>query len=332
MQAKNLHTLEIKKINYTKKSMFEDIVQKATKEKNSKDTNVNFILIDTEEHDNQIITGHKKNNMLIPIKSNKLISLNTGLINTNPRILKKLRNSKKIKLAIIYTIFLIIVVFSIGQIARLSNQKHETEELISKINSYITEDVQSNQEKKHIVDFQGLKTINPETKGWIRINGIGIDIPIVQGKDNNYYLNHSFDKSYNVCGWAFADCRNALDGTDKNIIIFGHNRKDGNIFSKMTEILNANWYEKEENKNIIFITEEGEATYEVFSIYQTKVEDYYIQTHFNSEEQYQDFLNIIESRSTKDYKTKLTAKDKILTLSTCGKDSKYRIVIHAKKL
>ena len=310
-------------------------MQITTNEKTSKNTKANTKVIDTEEQDNQIITGCQKNNMLmlIPVKENKLKLLHTSLIISKPRFIKMFRDSKKLKLAIIYTISLLIVAFSFGQISRLCNQKNATEELTGKMQGYISEN--SNQDQnllKYIVDFEGLKNINPDTKGWIKISSIELDLPIVQSTDNFFYLKHSFDKSYNVCGWAFVDYRNNLDGTDKNIIIFGHNRKDGNMFSKMTEVLKPNWYNEEENQKVTFITEEGEVTYEVFSIYQTKVEDYYIKTNFNSEEEYKDFLNIIKSRSTKDFKTDLTAKDKILTLSTCGKDNQYRIVLHAKKI
>ncbi|MBR3163365.1 MAG: class B sortase [Clostridia bacterium] len=293
-------------------------------------------VIDTEDQDNQIITECQKNNMLIPIKSNKLILLNTSLIISKPRFIKKFRNSKYLKLATIYTFSLLIVAFSFVQIGRLCNQKNTTEELTKKIHGYIVENSTNGNEKnvldKYAVDFNGLKSINPDTKAWIKVNGIGLDIPVVQGEDNSYYLKHSFDKSYNVCGWAFADYRNRLDGTDKNIVIFGHNRKDGNMFSKMTEILEQEWYDEAENKNVTFITEGGETTYEVFSIYQIEVEDYYIKTNFRTDEEYQDFLNLIKSRSTKDYNMNLTAKDKILTLSTCGKDNKHRIVLHAKEL
>ena len=61
---------------------------------------------------------------------------------------------------------------------------------------------------------------------------------MVQTTDNNYYLNHSIDKTNNSAGCIFADCDNKLDGTDKNIIIYGHNRRDGSMFSSLKDILN----------------------------------------------------------------------------------------------
>ena len=91
-------------------------------------------------------------------------------------------------------------------------------------------------------------------------------------------------------------------------------------------------YNDENNKYISFITEQGEEKYEVFSIYQIEAEDYYIQTKFNSTKDYLDFLNTLKSRSTKDFQVSLSANDQVLTLSTCGKENKLRVVLHAKKI
>lgn len=275
-------------------------------------------------------------------KNSKSTDLDKIIYNTEdkPKTIKKVRKRKIIKLVGIYTISLLIVAFSFTQIMRLQNQKNKTLEITTQIQSYIkvTENLsEDNQEeiiapKKYTVDFGELQKINPDTKGWIKVNGVAIDFPVVQGEDNKYYLKHSFDKSYNVCGWVFADYRNSFDGTDKNIIIYGHNRRDGTIFSQMTNILKPEWFNNSENNEITFITENEEVKYEVFSIYQVELEDYYLQTNFYSDKEYQDFLNTIKGRSIKDYNIDLTTNDEILTLSTCGNNSKYRIVIHAKKV
>ena len=318
--------------------MFGDTTQTLTNDNSQKNTNVKDKTIDTKEQNNQTTTEHQNDNMLlpvpIPVKSKMLITLNTSLIISKPRFIKKFINSSKIRLAVVYTLSLAIMAFSFVQISRLYSQKKSSLEITTNLQSYITETKNENGKPigSYSVDFNSLKKLNPDTVGWLRVNGIGFDLPIVQSQDNNYYLKHSFDKTYNVCGWAFTDYRNKLDGTDRNIVIFGHNRKDGSMFSNMTKILNPEWYDNEQNKYVSFITESDETKYEVFSIYQVEVEDYYLQTNFNSEEEYQKFLNILKSRSTKDYNISLTAKDKIITLSTCGKDNKHRIVLHARKI
>ena len=180
--------------------------------------------------------------------------------------------------------------------------------------------------------FDELNKINSDTIGWLKVDGIDINMPIVQTDNNNYYLRHSFDKTNNLSGWAFADYRNKFDGLDKNIVIYGHNRRDNIIFSSLTNILKSEWYSNQENKYITFINEKGEQiNYEIFSIYQIEAEDYYIKTHFSSDDEYKEFLQTLKKRSIKNYNIELNEKSQILTLSTCGKDSKYRVVLHAQK-
>ena len=69
-------------------------------------------------------------------------------------------------------------------------------------------------------------------------------------------MNHNFEKKYNIAGWIFADYKNNFDKTDKNIVIYGHNRKDGSMFGTLKNILKEEWYSNEENFVIDFITEQ----------------------------------------------------------------------------
>ena len=325
----------LKELHDANKSEFGKDVHKLTNDENLKDTDVENknILIYTEEKRSQTNAESSEN---IDITEEKMmIPLNTSLTIIKPKFLKRIVDKSKIKLILVYTISFLIVAFSLFQIFRLYKQKNATIKLTTGLQSYITEknDLEVQNESKYIVDFDGLGVINSDTIGWIKVNGVPIDFPVVQTNDNSYYLKHSYDKSYNVCGWIFADYRNKLDGTDKNIIIYGHNRKDGTMFSPMINILNNSWYDTEENKYVTFITKNNEEiTYEVFSVYQIKVEDYYIQTQFSNDEEYESFLHTLKSRSVKNYNIDLTAEDQILTLSTCGKENKYRVVLHAKKL
>ena len=61
----------------------------------------------------------------------------------------------------------------------------------------------------------------------------------MKGNDNSFYLNHNFEKKWNVAGWVFADYRNRFDETDKNIIIYGHNGKDGSLFGTLENVLKS---------------------------------------------------------------------------------------------
>ena len=123
-----------------------------------------------------------------------------------------------------------------------------------------------------------------------------------------------------------------FDNTDKNIVIYGHNIRDGSMFGSMLNILNAKWYENEENTNITLYTENEKCMYKVFSIYKIENEDYYIKTEFKNDNEFEDFIKTLKKRSIKDFNVDVSKDDNILTLSTCANNNKYRVVLHAKKV
>lgn len=85
------------------------------------------------------------------------------------------------------------------------------------------------QEETVTVDFASLQAINPDIVAWLRIPGV-LEYPVVRGKDNSYYLNHTVQKTYNIAGSIFLDYRNERDFSDSKNIIYGHNMKDGSMF------------------------------------------------------------------------------------------------------
>ena len=185
---------------------------------------------------------------------------------------------------------------------------------------------------KNIVNFKYLKKKNKDTIAYIKVNNTNIDYIVVKTDDNSYYLNHNFNNEKNIAGWIFADYRNKLDETDKNIIIYGHNMRDGSMFETLKYVLNKDWYTNEENHIVTFVTEKGLYKYQVFSSYSIKAEDYYITTNFNNDDEYYKFINKLKDRSIYDYKVELSSTDQILTLSSCIGDGKERVVLHAKLL
>lgn len=181
------------------------------------------------------------------------------------------------------------------------------------------------------VDFNELKKKNPDTVGWIKVNGTNINYPVVQTKDNDYYLNHAYDKSKNSAGWIYADYRNNMTNFDKNTIIYGHGRLNNTMFGSLKTILNSKWYNNKNNYIIKFSTPTENTLWQVFSVYSIKAESYYITTKFSSDKEYNEFLQTLKNRSKKDFSATVNTKDKIITLSTC-KDvaGTERVVMHAK--
>ena len=178
------------------------------------------------------------------------------------------------------------------------------------------------------VDFSDLKRTNPDVVGWLKVNGTNINYPFVQSSDNDYYLTHSFNKSYNGGGWVFLDYRN--NGTNnKNTIIYAHGRSDKTMFGTLKNVLNNGWLNNTNNYVIKISTETENSLWQVFSVYRIPTTSDYLQTNFNDDIEYQNFLDMIKDRSGHNFDTNVASTDNILTLSTCYNNSD-KMVVHAK--
>ena len=187
--------------------------------------------------------------------------------------------------------------------------------------------------KTYNYNIKELKSINPDTVGWITVNNTKVNYPVVKANDNDYYLNHSFDKSQNSFGWIYADYRSNFDVLNQNTIIYGHNVLGTDLlFSTLTNTLNASWYNNQNNLTITFNTEKESNKWQIFSIYLIPVTNDYLIANFNSGASFLNFVQKIKDRSVKDFGVEVKENDKIITLSTCYKDSSNRVVIHAKKI
>lgn len=225
-------------------------------------------------------------------------------------------------------VFIILFIISTKKIIEWCVNNKENK----RIQEELSERIVISEEKELKIDFQALKQKNPDTVGWIKVEGTEIEYVVVKANDNNYYLTRNFEKEYNTSGWIFADYTNKIDGTDKNLVIYGHNVRDNSMFGTLKNILEEEWYNNEQNYKIKFITEKENAIYEVFSIYKIEAEDYYIQTEFETKASFEEFVKTIKKRSIKDFNKEITAEDKILTLSTCADNNKYRVVLHGRKI
>ncbi len=241
--------------------------------------------------------------------------------------------SNKAKLIIfLRIIFVILIIISVIAIVGWCINGKKNEDLNEKISNMVTETEVAENEKEYTVDFDSINKINEDAVAWIKVPGTQIEHVIVKGKNNDYYLNHNLEKKYNQAGWVFADYKNKFDGTDKNIVIYGHNREDGTMFGSMKDTLKEAWYNNEKNYEIDLIIENGEKQkYQVFSVYQIKTEDYYIDTEFK-EGEFQKFVTTLKNRSKKDFGVEVSEEDNVLTLSTCANNYRDRIVLHAKKM
>ena len=239
-----------------------------------------------------------------------------------------MKKKNKTFVKIFMFICLLLMIYSIYNIVIWYSDNKENESIKEEINEIIN----NTTSEDNVIDFKTLKEKNKEIVAYLKVNNTKIDYVVVKGKDNSYYLKHNLYKKYNRAGWIFMDYHNKLDGNDKNIVIYGHNTLDGTMFGTLKNVIKKNWYENEENHIIKLALEDRILTYQVFSTYSIKVEDYYINTKFKDNKEFDNFIKTIKKRSVYDYGVSVFGEDSILTLSTCTGNGKSRMVLHAKLL
>lgn len=178
--------------------------------------------------------------------------------------------------------------------------------------------------KEFLIDWNGLMAKNSDVVGWIRLDS-GANYPIVQTKDNDYYLHRGIDKGYLAAGSIFMDCNNSPKWSDKNTIIYGHNMKNGSMFG-----LNRKYWDQDYGKNHPYFyvyTPDGCYKYRIFATMTVKdgSEPYTIRFANNK-----DFGNYLDKMiSKRDYSLDAypLSSGQIVTLSTCTHDGEDRYII-----
>ena len=259
---------------------------------------------------------------------------------------------KNLIAVIIFLVCFIFLILSIKDVLRWKLESNKIEQQIEKIQEIVeveevedTEEVEIIEQVEEIpesnpywdyinmnlinVDFDELKKINSNTKGWIQVNGTNINYPFVQAKDNKYYLIHSFDKSYNNAGWVFLDYRNNINSLSKNTIIYAHGRLDTTMFGSLKNILESGWLNNTNNYVVKLSTETENTLWQVFSVYHIPTTSDYIKTEFSSIEEFKNWTNMLINRSSHNFNTSVSENDNVLTLSTCYNDNE-KVVLHAK--
>ncbi|MBS5885506.1 MAG: class B sortase [Clostridium sp.] len=161
--------------------------------------------------------------------------------------------------------------------------------------------------------YEDMKKVNSDYRFWITIDDTVIDYPVVQGEDNDFYLNNNFYKENSISGTIFLDNKND-ELKDKNLILYGHNMRDGSMFAAINKLKENDFFD---NGKIRIITENGEENYEVFSVFVEDANSINLKTNFSIIEEYNEYLQNLMDKSyyQKDIKSDFS---KIITLYTCS--------------
>lgn len=176
-----------------------------------------------------------------------------------------------------------------------------------------------------------LRQINEDLYGWITIEGTAINYPIVQGEDNDYYLDHAYTGDFLPNGSIFVDYRNHTSITKNyNTVVYGHNITSGAMFHDITKFFKDEYFD---GVYINIYTDDGIYVYEPFSVYETRYDYNYFRTGFKSGEEFIAFAEEVRDNSAMKSKADMTftEKDRLLTMSTCTNGAYYaRYALHAK--
>lgn len=93
-------------------------------------------------------------------------------------------------------------------------------------------------------DFETLLQWNPDIVGWIWSPNSDIDYPVVQGRDNDYYLNHTADGVNSIIGSIFMESNNRKEFQDDVTILYGHHIRGGRMFSSLSGYKTQSYYEE----------------------------------------------------------------------------------------
>lgn len=194
------------------------------------------------------------------------------------------------------------------------------------------------QEPEILSRFQELVKQNKDLAGWITLEGTQIDYPVMQCEDDEYYLHHNFYGEEDRYGELYVRARADMTTPGTNVIIYGHNMRDGAMFGEIDNFKKEKFFE--EHRFISFSTLYEEYTYEIMAVFLSQVynvEDevfkYYNFYEAETEEEFLDFYDNVKALSL--YDTGVTAEfgDKFITLSTCAYHVKDgRMVVVAKQL
>ena len=166
-----------------------------------------------------------------------------------------------------------------------------------------------------IVDFEALREVNPDIVAWIYLEDTKINYPVVQGNDNNYYLKHMFEGSWNSAGCIFLDSRNEGDFSDRHSIIYGHHMKNGTMFSDLDKYRTQEFYDT--HPTILLLTPEQNYKIEVFAGYVASVDDDAWELGFTAAG-YEEWLAASKEKSCFSSSVEPCTTDRVVTLSTCS--------------
>ncbi|MEG2038979.1 MAG: class B sortase [Oscillospiraceae bacterium] len=196
-------------------------------------------------------------------------------------------------------------------------------------------------------DIAAWKAVNSDVVGWLKIPNTNINHAVVMGATTSYYMALDYYKKPSRNGVIWADSKvktGKRTELSKNTVLYGHNwtnyaaplqitRASDVMFGQLPSYHFIEFAQT--HPYIYYSTEAEQMTWQVFAVFYTEDSFNYIAAN-PSDALLQKIIDEAKSRSLHDFDVEVTAKDKILTLSTCtriyGRRDDQRFVVMAKLL
>ena len=179
-------------------------------------------------------------------------------------------------------------------------------------------------ETERMIKVKSLQKENSDIVGWLEIEGTSINYPVLQGEDNEYYMTHNYKKEKSKNGSIFLDKDYDWTIPSSNLLIYGHNLKNGTMFQELLKYDDEEFYKN--HQKIRFTTEKEDAEYQIISIFKSRVYykseknvfRYYYFINAETKEQYDNFIKNAKKASLYDIKETAEFGGQLITLSTCS--------------
>lgn len=179
---------------------------------------------------------------------------------------------------------------------------------------------------KDALSFAQLQKINPDVFGWLTINHTNIDYPLLQGEDNDTYINTDPKGNFSLAGSLFLDYRNKQDFSDQNSIIYGHNIEGKKMFGQLQNYRDQSFFKKH-LKGKIYYQNKWHTLKIMAYIHSDAYKSIYYEPHIDQSR----LLVQIKKDATYLDELSLSSNEHLVTLSTCtNADTNGRYILIGK--
>ena len=203
---------------------------------------------------------------------------------------------KRLAITILTMMIIGVIAFSGYKLYKYGEKAISEVEIILFTTSVVESEINSKRivNEEILANENNLKEKNSDYKMWIKMNETNINYPVLQGKDNDFYLYADFNGDYYYPGSIFIDYRNDIEN-DNNLWIFGHHMADGSMFADLVKLKDENYFN--ENSEIFLVKDGIQYVYEIFAVNVVPADGAEVIFDFNNEDEMHKYIERVKEKS-----------------------------------